>query len=112
MAHLSGDEGLLRAFRDGIDVGIREGVTAVVQPGGSERDFEVIEACNQADPKVSMAFTGQRAFRAQSQAGLIAELLSAQPESAASLRPGIPPALDHLAQGVQLQPDPQLPDRL
>ncbi|GAB4490347.1 MAG: phosphoribosylaminoimidazolecarboxamide formyltransferase [Thermodesulfovibrionales bacterium] len=50
-------------FRDGIDVGIREGVTAVVQPGGSERDFEVIEACNQADPKVSMVFTGQRAFR-------------------------------------------------
>ncbi len=50
-------------FRDGIDVGIKEGVTAVVQPGGSERDFEVIEACNQAVPKVSMVFTGQRAFR-------------------------------------------------
>lgn len=50
-------------FRDGIDVGIREGVAAVVQPGGSERDYEVIEACNQAEPKVTMAFTGQRAFR-------------------------------------------------
>lgn len=50
-------------FRDGIDVGIKEGVTAVVQPGGSERDFEVIEACNEADPKVTMVFTGQRAFR-------------------------------------------------
>ena len=35
-------------FRDGVDVGLREGVTAVVQPGGSERDFEVIEACNEA----------------------------------------------------------------
>lgn len=50
-------------FRDGVDVGIKEGVTAVVQPGGSERDFEVIEACNEADPKVTMVFTGQRAFK-------------------------------------------------
>ncbi len=50
-------------FRDGIDVGIREGISAVVQPGGSERDFESIEACNHADPRVTMVFTGQRAFR-------------------------------------------------
>ncbi|MDA8083194.1 MAG: hypothetical protein M0024_06015 [Nitrospiraceae bacterium] len=50
-------------FRDGVDVGIKQGVRAVVQPGGSERDFEVIEACNQADPKISMVFTGQRAFK-------------------------------------------------
>jgi len=50
-------------FRDGIEVGIKQGVTAVVQPGGSERDFEVIEACNQADPKVAMVFTGQRVFK-------------------------------------------------
>jgi len=50
-------------FRDGIEVGIKQGVTAVVQPGGSERDFEVIEACNQANPKVAMVFTGQRAFK-------------------------------------------------
>jgi phosphoribosylaminoimidazolecarboxamide formyltransferase/IMP cyclohydrolase len=50
-------------FRDGVDVGIKEGIAAIVQPGGSERDFEVIEACNQADPKVAMVFTGQRAFR-------------------------------------------------
>ncbi|MFZ3122223.1 MAG: hypothetical protein WA104_02495 [Thermodesulfovibrionales bacterium] len=50
-------------FRDGIDVGINQGVTAVVQPGGSERDFEVIEACNQANPKVAMVFTGQRVFK-------------------------------------------------
>jgi phosphoribosylaminoimidazolecarboxamide formyltransferase/IMP cyclohydrolase len=48
-------------FRDGVDVGIREGITAVIQPGGSERDFEVIEACNEAD--VAMVFTGQRSFR-------------------------------------------------
>jgi phosphoribosylaminoimidazolecarboxamide formyltransferase/IMP cyclohydrolase len=50
-------------FRDGVDAGIKEGVAAIVQPGGSERDFESIEACNQANPKVTMVFTGQRAFR-------------------------------------------------
>ncbi|MDH4233111.1 MAG: IMP cyclohydrolase [Nitrospirota bacterium] len=50
-------------FRDGVDVGIKEGIAAIVHPGGSERDFESIEACNQADPKVTMVFTGQRAFR-------------------------------------------------
>jgi phosphoribosylaminoimidazolecarboxamide formyltransferase/IMP cyclohydrolase len=48
-------------FRDGIDVGIRQGITAVVQPGGSMRDWEVIEACNAAD--VTMVLTGQRAFK-------------------------------------------------
>ena len=48
-------------FRDGVDVGIREGITAVVQPGGSDRDYEVIEACNEAG--VAMVFTGQRSFR-------------------------------------------------
>lgn len=48
-------------FRDGMDVGIREGITAVVQPGGSERDFESIEACNEAG--VAMVFTGQRCFK-------------------------------------------------
>jgi phosphoribosylaminoimidazolecarboxamide formyltransferase/IMP cyclohydrolase len=48
-------------FRDGVEVGIREGVTAVVQPGGSARDFETIEACNEAD--VAMVYTGQRSFR-------------------------------------------------
>ncbi|MBW1729390.1 MAG: IMP cyclohydrolase [Deltaproteobacteria bacterium] len=50
-------------FRDGVDVAIRQGITAVVQPGGSLRDFEVIEACNEANPKVTMVFTGQRAFK-------------------------------------------------
>lgn len=50
-------------FRDGVDVGIREGITAIVQPGGSERDFESILACNEARPQVTMVFTGQRAFK-------------------------------------------------
>lgn len=50
-------------FRDGVDVGIKEGVRAIVNPGGSLRDYESIQACNEADPKVSMVFTGQRAFK-------------------------------------------------
>ncbi|MEW6161821.1 MAG: IMP cyclohydrolase [Nitrospirota bacterium] len=50
-------------FRDGVDVGIKEGISAIVQPGGSERDFESIIACNEANPKVAMVFTGQRAFK-------------------------------------------------
>ncbi len=50
-------------FRDGVDVGIKQGIKAIVQPGGSERDFEVILACNEAKPKVTMVFTGQRAFK-------------------------------------------------
>ena len=50
-------------FRDGVDVAIKEGISAIVQAGGSMRDFEVIEACNEADPQVSMVFTGQRAFK-------------------------------------------------
>lgn len=48
-------------FRDGIDVGLREGVSAVVQPGGSLRDFESIEACNEYG--AAMLFTGQRSFK-------------------------------------------------
>ena len=48
-------------FRDGIDVGIREGVTAVIQPGGSSNDYQSIEACNEAD--VTMVYTGQRSFK-------------------------------------------------
>ena len=50
-------------FRDGVDVGIKEGVTAIVQPGGSDRDFESIEACNEAKPPVAMVYTGQRVFK-------------------------------------------------
>ncbi len=48
---------------DGIDVIIAEGVTAIVQPGGSIADWNVITHCNAADPKVAMVFTGQRAFK-------------------------------------------------
>jgi len=48
-------------FRDGVDVGLRDGVTAVIQPGGSERDFESIEACNEYG--ATMVFTGQRCFK-------------------------------------------------
>jgi phosphoribosylaminoimidazolecarboxamide formyltransferase / IMP cyclohydrolase len=50
-------------FRDGAEVGINEGVSAIVHPGGSDRDFESIQACNEADPKVAMMFTNQRAFK-------------------------------------------------
>ncbi len=50
-------------FRDGVDVGLKEGVSAIVHAGGSDRDFESIEACNQAKPKATMVFTGQRVFK-------------------------------------------------
>lgn len=50
-------------FRDGVDVAIAQGITAIAHPGGSERDHESIQACNEADPPVAMVFTGQRAFR-------------------------------------------------
>jgi phosphoribosylaminoimidazolecarboxamide formyltransferase / IMP cyclohydrolase len=50
-------------FRDGVDVGLKEGISAIVQPGGSDRDFESIEACNQTNPKVTMVYTGQRVFK-------------------------------------------------
>lgn len=48
-------------FRDGIEVGLKEGVKSVIQPGGSLRDFESILACNEYD--ASMVFTGQRSFK-------------------------------------------------
>lgn len=50
-------------FRDAADIGIREGVTAILQAGGSIRDFESIQACNEANPQVAMMFTGQRSFK-------------------------------------------------
>jgi phosphoribosylaminoimidazolecarboxamide formyltransferase/IMP cyclohydrolase len=50
-------------FRDGVDVAIEEGITAIAQPGGSIRDFEVIQAVNEAEPQVAMVFTGQRSFK-------------------------------------------------
>ena len=48
-------------FRDGVDVGLREGVSAVIQPGGSLNDYQSIEACNEAD--ATMVYTGQRSFK-------------------------------------------------
>jgi phosphoribosylaminoimidazolecarboxamide formyltransferase / IMP cyclohydrolase len=48
-------------FRDGVDLLIAAGVKAIVQPGGSVRDDEVIAACNEAG--VAMVFTGRRHFR-------------------------------------------------
>lgn len=50
-------------FRDGADVGIRQGISAILQAGGSTRDYETIEACNEADPQVAMMYTGQRSFK-------------------------------------------------
>lgn len=48
-------------FADGIEAAIEAGVTAVIQPGGSIRDAEVIEAANKAN--IAMIFTGTRHFR-------------------------------------------------
>jgi len=47
-------------FRDSIDALHAAGIRAVIQPGGSVRDAEVIDACDEYD--ISMLFTGQRAF--------------------------------------------------
>ncbi len=48
-------------FRDGIDVGLNQGVKAVIQPGGSLNDYQSIEACNEND--ATMTFTAQRSFK-------------------------------------------------
>lgn len=48
-------------FRDGPDLALDAGVRAIVQPGGSKRDREVIAACDERD--VPMVFTGRRHFR-------------------------------------------------
>jgi phosphoribosylaminoimidazolecarboxamide formyltransferase/IMP cyclohydrolase len=48
-------------FADGVETAIEAGITAIIQPGGSRRDPEVIEACNRAG--VAMVFTGRRHFR-------------------------------------------------
>ena len=48
-------------FRDGIDAAAEAGIVAVIQPGGSMRDEEVIEAANEAG--MAMVFTGMRHFR-------------------------------------------------
>jgi phosphoribosylaminoimidazolecarboxamide formyltransferase/IMP cyclohydrolase len=48
-------------FRDGLDAAVDAGVTAVVQPGGSVRDGDVIEAADEHG--IAMVFTGERHFR-------------------------------------------------
>ena len=48
-------------FRDGVDAAAGAGVKAVIQPGGSVRDEEVIEAADEHG--IAMVFTGRRLFR-------------------------------------------------
>lgn len=48
-------------FRDGIDAATAMGISSIIQPGGSIRDDEVIEAADEAN--VAMIFTGMRHFR-------------------------------------------------
>lgn len=48
-------------FRDGVDAAAESGVSAIIQPGGSVRDKEVIDAANEHD--IAMVFTGIRHFR-------------------------------------------------
>jgi phosphoribosylaminoimidazolecarboxamide formyltransferase/IMP cyclohydrolase len=48
-------------FRDGLDALADGGITAIVQPGGSKRDDEVVEAANERG--IAMLFTGARHFR-------------------------------------------------
>lgn len=48
-------------FRDGVDAAAEAGVKAVIQPGGSKRDEEVIAAANEHG--MAMVFTGRRLFR-------------------------------------------------
>jgi phosphoribosylaminoimidazolecarboxamide formyltransferase/IMP cyclohydrolase len=48
-------------FPDSLEVCAEAGVTAVIQPGGSQRDQEAIDKANEAG--VAMVFTGHRHFR-------------------------------------------------
>jgi phosphoribosylaminoimidazolecarboxamide formyltransferase/IMP cyclohydrolase len=48
-------------FRDGVDEAAAAGVSAIIQPGGSVRDAEVIQAANERD--IAMVLTGMRQFR-------------------------------------------------
>lgn len=65
-ADLNLDGGVLASdaffpFRDGVDAAAEAGIRAIVQPGGSIRDEEVIEAADEHD--MAMVFTGSRSFR-------------------------------------------------
>ena len=48
-------------FRDSIDAAAEAGITAIIQPGGSIRDDEIIAAANEHN--IAMIFTGMRHFR-------------------------------------------------
>lgn len=48
-------------FRDSIDLIGKTGISAIIQPGGSIRDQEVVDACNEHG--LAMLFTGQRCFK-------------------------------------------------
>ncbi len=48
-------------FRDGVDAAAAAGIKAIIQPGGSKRDQEVIDACNEQG--ITMVFTGHRHFK-------------------------------------------------
>lgn len=48
-------------FRDSIDLMGKHKIKAVIQPGGSIKDQDIIEACN--EHKISMVFTGTRVFK-------------------------------------------------
>ena len=48
-------------FRDGLDLVVEAGARAVIQPGGSVRDDEVVAAANEHG--IAMVFTGVRHFR-------------------------------------------------
>jgi phosphoribosylaminoimidazolecarboxamide formyltransferase/IMP cyclohydrolase len=48
-------------FPDGLEEGIRAGVTAVIQPGGSVKDSDVVATADTAG--IAMVMTGQRHFR-------------------------------------------------
>lgn len=48
-------------FRDTVDLAAAHGIKAIIQPGGSIRDQESIDACNEHG--IAMVFTGQRHFR-------------------------------------------------
>jgi len=48
-------------FRDTVDVASKEEIAGIIQPGGSTRDYQSIQACNEYG--LSMVFTGKRVFR-------------------------------------------------
>ena len=65
-AHLATEDAVMASdaffpFRDGIDVAAERGVRAVIQPGGSLRDAEIVAAANEHG--IAMMFTGVRHFR-------------------------------------------------